>query len=140
MKSRSIPITTVAQSASQMEEEHELEQDNMLADYRDYVFYSRLVNGISRKQESTQDRTLRYQNQALLKHIVLTRYGTPPSNDEGCFSNNRSRSSQAQQYQQQQGRGFEDFGDRGTISLAELTRPRRCITDLDQDLIFDLDL
>jgi hypothetical protein len=125
-----------------MEEEHELEQDNMLADYRDYVFYSRLVNGISRKQESTQDRTLRYQNQALLKHIVLTRYGTPPSNsdDEGCYSNNRSRSSQLQQYQQQQGRGFEDFGDRGTISLAELTRPRRGITDLDQELIFDLDL
>ena len=79
MRSRSIPISNDAKGDGQSASDHELEQDMKLADYRDFVFCSRLVDGISRKQERTRDIALRYENQALIDHIVSTRFDTPSS-------------------------------------------------------------
>ena len=79
MRSRSIPISNDAKGDGQSVSDHELEQDMKLADYRDFVFCSRLVDGMSRKQERTRDIALRYENQALIEHIVSTRFGTPSS-------------------------------------------------------------
>ena len=79
MRSRNIPISVEEKDNGQSIIEHELEQDMKLADYRDFVFCSRLVDGMSRKQERTRDIGLRYENQALIDHIVSTRFGVSPS-------------------------------------------------------------
>ncbi len=69
--SQSIPISQKSRGFT--EEEAELYHHAMIADYKDYVFYSRIVEGIRRKQGSTKDIALRYENQALIDHIVRTR-------------------------------------------------------------------
>jgi len=46
----------------------------LLADYRDYAFYSRVVEGMRRAQDHTRDIALRYENQAMIDGIVRTRY------------------------------------------------------------------
>jgi hypothetical protein len=78
MKSRSIPIASKDRSDNESGLT-ELEQDEMLADYKDYCFYTRLVAGMSRKQRMTRDVSLRYQNQALIDHIIDTRHEASPS-------------------------------------------------------------
>jgi hypothetical protein len=77
-KSRSIPIA----SKDRSEDERsltELGHEEQLADYLDYCFYTRLVAGMSRKQRMTRDSSLRYQNQALIDHIIDTRHKASPS-------------------------------------------------------------
>jgi hypothetical protein len=81
MKSRSIPIA----SKDRRENENsltELEREDILADYKDYCFYTRLVAGMSRKQQMTRDVSLRYQNQALIDHIIDTRRDDSPSRNQ----------------------------------------------------------
>jgi hypothetical protein len=55
------------------------EQEAMMTDYQDYLFYCRVVGGIQKQQEKTKDAKLRYQNQALIDHITYIRScPTPP--------------------------------------------------------------
>ena len=48
--SKSIPICNITRTLSELQ----LHEDEALADYRDFCFYSRLVNGISSRQEITE--------------------------------------------------------------------------------------
>jgi hypothetical protein len=74
MKSPSIPIgKTISKTPSEVQ----LCIDEAIADQRDYMFYCRLVKGISLTQEMALDRTLRYENQACLAHVVRTRHQDP---------------------------------------------------------------
>eukprot|EP00429_Kryptoperidinium_foliaceum_P086781 CAMPEP_0176191918 /NCGR_PEP_ID=MMETSP0121_2-20121125/4704_1 /TAXON_ID=160619 /ORGANISM="Kryptoperidinium foliaceum, Strain CCMP 1326" /LENGTH=144 /DNA_ID=CAMNT_0017530591 /DNA_START=110 /DNA_END=544 /DNA_ORIENTATION=- len=70
-QSQSIPIANSNRGPT--DEEAEQYHHAMLADYKDYCFYSRLVEGMRRKQGKTKDVALRYENQALIDHIVRTR-------------------------------------------------------------------
>jgi predicted ATPase len=70
LKSQSIPISkAMLRTASEVQ----LCEDEQLADQRDYVFYSRLVNGISHSQRISQNNYLRMENQICLAHIMQTR-------------------------------------------------------------------
>jgi hypothetical protein len=71
-QSQSIPI--VKNNRGPTEEEVELHHHAMLADYKDYCFYNRVVEGMRRQQGKTKDVALRYENQALIDHIVRTRH------------------------------------------------------------------
>lgn len=71
-QSQRIPIAQG--DAGMIEEEAELYHHAMIADYKDYVFYSRIVEGMRRQQGHTRDIALRYENQALIDHIVRTRH------------------------------------------------------------------
>lgn len=71
LKSQSIPISGMHRTASEVQ----LCEDEALADYRDYVVYSRIVNGISRQQETNH--FFRQENNKCLAHIVSTRNQDP---------------------------------------------------------------
>jgi hypothetical protein len=78
LKSQSIPITGVHRTASEVQ----LCEDEALADYRDFVVYSRIVNGISRQQQRpSRNLYLRQENARCLTHIVSTRH----DKNEACF-------------------------------------------------------
>ena len=84
MKSPSIPIgKTISKTPSEVQ----LCMDEAIADERDYVFYCRLVKGISLTQEKALDRTLRYENQACLAHVVRTRHRDPKSSSDATVQN-----------------------------------------------------
>jgi hypothetical protein len=72
--SRSIPIV---QRSSQIRrtlvEEAKDREGAAMADYVDFCFASRLVQGMQKKQSFTHDISLRYENQALIDHIIATR-------------------------------------------------------------------
>ena len=51
--------------------------DEAIAEQRDYLFYSRLVKGISTTQSLSKDQSLRMENQMCLSHIFETRHGIP---------------------------------------------------------------
>ena len=71
MKSQSIPITkNIFRTASEIQ----LCLDEQIADQRDYAFFSRLVNGISRTRNSSQNRQLQFENHMCLSHVVKTRH------------------------------------------------------------------
>jgi hypothetical protein len=71
LKSQSIPISGAHRTASEVQ----LCEDEALADYRDFVVYSRIVNGISRQQERpSRNLYLRQENARCLTHIVSTRH------------------------------------------------------------------
>lgn len=72
VKSQSIPISGAHRTASELQ----LCEDEALADYRDFVVYSRIVNGISRQQERPcHNLYLQQENARCLTHIVSTRHG-----------------------------------------------------------------
>ena len=68
-KSASIPIT-MRRAMSQ----HQMTEEEAEADYRDFLFYSRVVNGISDSQKHYQNGMLKTVNQECLNNIVKTRY------------------------------------------------------------------
>jgi hypothetical protein len=70
-KSNSIPIAITSKGARN-EAKQQLDAAKM-ADFNDYLFCSRLVNGMKERQRDSCDVGLRYQNQALIDHIVCTR-------------------------------------------------------------------
>jgi hypothetical protein len=53
--------------------EQEMNREAIMADYVDLCFATRLVNGMQKKQSFTHDVSLRYENQALIDHIIATR-------------------------------------------------------------------
>lgn len=76
-RSFSIPIT---QGGSTPDENTQCDLHHaMIADYKDYVFYHRIVKGMRKRQDSTRDIALRYENQALIDHIVRIRHMQEPT-------------------------------------------------------------
>lgn len=139
---KSIPINKNHQRT--LEEEDEQRHIDMLADYRDYLFYSRVVEGMRRVQDHTRDIALRYENQAVIDHVVRTRHC-----QGSAFPNVLSSSPTS----------VRNFGDDSTSSNSSrtgLVPPRvRSRVDLrisedmhlcqddpldEQDFIFDMDL
>lgn len=75
-KSQSIPITNgIHRTLSEIQ----LCEDEALADYRDYCMYTRIVDGIQRRQSShsSGDIDLIYENDACLANIRRTRCQPP---------------------------------------------------------------
>ena len=60
--------------------------DEAIAEERDYMFYCRLVHGISQTQESSRNMYIRYENQACLAHVYRTRHDQLKPNDEDYSS------------------------------------------------------
>jgi len=72
-KSQSIPIQRRG-SIGGGHHEQRVQEEEMMADYVDYCFCERLVSGMQRKVSfQIHDVTLRYENQALIDHIIMTR-------------------------------------------------------------------
>ncbi|KAG7372532.1 hypothetical protein IV203_018675 [Nitzschia inconspicua] len=72
--SRSIPINSNnTRSRRLARAEEALEREVAMADYVDFCFASRLVHGMQQRQNRTHDVSLRYENQALIDHIIATR-------------------------------------------------------------------
>lgn len=69
-KSQSIPI---ANSIRRTSSDYRLSREAD-AEYRDFLFYSRVVHGISSKQQHYHDRFLKYENEQSLNNIMRTRY------------------------------------------------------------------
>ena len=124
------------------EEEAEIYHHAMLADYKDYVFYSRVVEGMRRQQGKTKDVALRYENQALIDHVVRTRHAQNKSSGLSISPTS-----------------VRNFGDDATTSFPSNLRPIRSRADLmahvsgavqiasddsewseSDDFIFDMDL
>ena len=81
VRSRSIPICKAAlrRTASELK----LSEDEATADFQDFVFFSRLLTGISKQQqESVSDKFLR-ESDACLAHIIGTRNGSLDSLTDG---------------------------------------------------------
>jgi hypothetical protein len=70
-KSASIPISNSIRRTSS---ENQLSQDEAVADYKDFLFFSRVVDGISRQQRDLKNGSFRHENQMCLAHIVRTRH------------------------------------------------------------------
>jgi hypothetical protein len=60
-RSQSIPIV---RDPKIMQEEADEESNSMMADYQDYIFYTRLLNGIEERQKAIRHADLRYQDGA----------------------------------------------------------------------------
>jgi hypothetical protein len=71
IRSASIPISNSIRRTSS---ETQLSQDEAEADYKDFLFYSRVVHGISNKQRYLQNGYLKYETQMCLNSIVNTRH------------------------------------------------------------------
>ncbi len=69
MRSQSIPISKNLPTAYEVQ----LCVDEQIAEQRDYVLYSRLVQGISQTQDQSHDKRLQMENQMCLSHIMQTR-------------------------------------------------------------------
>ena len=82
-KSQSIPIQRRGRSSLNGDYYHSqrIREEEMMADYVDYCFCERLVSGMQRKVSfQIHDVSLRYENQALIDHIIMTRRGRSSSN------------------------------------------------------------
>jgi hypothetical protein len=79
--SASIPISNTIRRTNS---ENQLSQDEAEADYKDFLFYSRVVHGISQKQRHSQNGYLKYENQMCIGRIVQTRHADfqKPADDE----------------------------------------------------------
>ena len=72
--SRSIPINNNTRQSRRLARADEaFEREAAMADYVDFCFATRLVNGMQKRQSMTHDISLRYENQALIDHIIATR-------------------------------------------------------------------
>ena len=77
-KSQSIPITRTRRDHFDSRLEDEEQEQVMIADFKDYVFYNRLVSGMTERQQSSKFIDLRNQNQALIHHLTITRNSHTP--------------------------------------------------------------
>jgi hypothetical protein len=70
----------VGQSSQQQHQQHEAERDaeqeqmRQEADYRDYMFYSRVLLGVQRTHSNVQSPKGYFENQRCLQNIISTRY------------------------------------------------------------------
>ena len=84
LRSNSIPVTKyIHRTPSELQ----LYEEEVIADFRDYCMYSRIVGGIIRQQMGQQvDLALRYQNDEILANVMRTRYSVdtcPNSSSDG---------------------------------------------------------
>jgi hypothetical protein len=79
-KSQTIPIRTNLQSAIDQAEEERAAA--MTADFRDYQFCSRLVDGMTERQRRSECIDLVHTNQELIHHIICTRNAVPSTQFE----------------------------------------------------------
>eukprot|EP00534_Pseudo-nitzschia_fraudulenta_P004004 CAMPEP_0201123974 /NCGR_PEP_ID=MMETSP0850-20130426/9689_1 /ASSEMBLY_ACC=CAM_ASM_000622 /TAXON_ID=183588 /ORGANISM="Pseudo-nitzschia fraudulenta, Strain WWA7" /LENGTH=147 /DNA_ID=CAMNT_0047391111 /DNA_START=125 /DNA_END=568 /DNA_ORIENTATION=- len=87
--SASIPIAR--QSMRKTASEYQMAQDEAEADFKDFVFFSRVVDGISRQNSLLQDGSyLKSTNQTLLDNIVRSRHALDEtqveSDDDECHN------------------------------------------------------
>lgn len=74
-KNRTASIPINRQSMRKTDSEHRMAQDEAEADYKDFVFYSRVVDGISKQNSLLKDGSyLKSANETLLDHIVRARH------------------------------------------------------------------
>ena len=76
LKSRSIPITN---GMKRTPSEVQLLEDEEVAEFRDYVMFSRIADRIARQQNETKDFRLRQQNDMCLAHLIGVRNGSQDS-------------------------------------------------------------
>lgn len=127
-KTRSIPIVQGNDPYSQTEAE--LHHYALLADYKDYAFYSRLVEGMRRRQGATKDVALRYENQALIDHIVQTRHNRKATSSyDGLIDESYLPDSQ----QLRAAAGHSDGFVRGTTTATSNM-------EQEEDMIFDIEI
>lgn len=74
-KSDSIPIHK--NRTKRTPSEVQLHQDEELAEFRDYIMFTRIVDRMSRSQKKIVDHQLRYENHLCIAHVIGTRNGTP---------------------------------------------------------------
>jgi hypothetical protein len=78
--SRSIPIhRNGANGTRRRSQDEALQREAAMADYVDFCFASRLVSGMQKRQSYTHDVSLRYENQAVIDHIIATRQDAFPT-------------------------------------------------------------
>jgi hypothetical protein len=63
-------------------EEQEIHYEEQMAEHRDYVFYSRVVNGIRQTQRRSKNYGLCLENEQCLSHVIETRAGDASDNDD----------------------------------------------------------
>ena len=143
--SRSIPIAKGNRQTP--EEEAESQHHAMVADYQDYCFYARVVQGMRRQQGKTKDVALRYENQALIDHVVRTRHTQAQHQQSGLSQSPTS----VRNFGDDSSLRASRTGIRRVRSRADLaatlheavTLSSRSLNeweDDDEDLIFDMDL
>lgn len=71
-QSQSIPI---ANQLPKTQSELQLRMDEAIAEQKDFLFFSRVVKGISDSQDYIHSHNFRLQNQSLVSHIIHTRQG-----------------------------------------------------------------
>ena len=74
IRSRSIPIckTALRRTASELK----LTEDEATADFQDYVFFSRLLTGITKQQQESVSDAFLQESDECLAHIIGTRNGS----------------------------------------------------------------
>eukprot|EP00526_Cylindrotheca_closterium_P020469 CAMPEP_0113623736 /NCGR_PEP_ID=MMETSP0017_2-20120614/12217_1 /TAXON_ID=2856 /ORGANISM="Cylindrotheca closterium" /LENGTH=140 /DNA_ID=CAMNT_0000533707 /DNA_START=72 /DNA_END=494 /DNA_ORIENTATION=+ /assembly_acc=CAM_ASM_000147 len=85
-RSTSLPVTRsipIARDWKLLQDEANEAQDAKMADFQDYIFYSRIMSGLKAKQSKSRCLDLRYQNQILIDHIRDTRYSDCDSMSSG---------------------------------------------------------
>ena len=83
-RSESIPISNSIRRTSS---ETQLAQELAEADYKDYMFYSRVVHGISKKERYLQNGYLKYETQMCLNNIVNTRHADIQKQKQADYQN-----------------------------------------------------
>jgi hypothetical protein len=127
--------------------EENIHRDEVLADYADFLFCSRLVDGMRKKQSFTHDISLRYENQALIDHIIATRRdetvvgGGPRSSHGGGCDEIHSRRSQGARTPPRcdSGEGLLPLVPSDFAGLVESINGLPDITETD-DMIFDMEI
>jgi hypothetical protein len=150
--SAAIPITGCMRRTSSETQLHTQTEDEMHAeaDYKDYMIYSRIVNGISRQMDnSTRGGSLpspesslwKYQNQQCLENIVRARHDIKPGQvlpggqqqQHYYYYTTQTHGGHPNNHQHQRLVHYvSDALDVSTESLVE--------DDVDDDAIFDLEL
>jgi hypothetical protein len=130
-KSQSIPI---CKNLHRTLSEVQLCADEQLAEQRDYAFFSRIVNGISKSQTSGTNQYLQMENQVCLAHIIQTRLEQEQAR---AGQQEEQRPTQKPEDQWFFGLSAENVDDSYSLSDAIA---RASSTVVDDDAIFDLDL
>jgi hypothetical protein len=130
LTSQSIPISkAMLRTASEVQ----LCVDEQLAEQRDYVFYSRLVNGISQSQRISQNNYLRMENQMCLAHIMQTR--------QDAHAAAMAAHHQQQQQQEEWAFGYHNSPmDKEFVHAIATDALAIAISQDDEEGIFELDL
>lgn len=89
MRSNSNSKTTVSmkipinrESIRKTASEHQMAADEAEAEYKDYVFFSRVIDGMSRQNSVLQDgSSLKSTNESLIDHLVKSRIGKDNDDD-----------------------------------------------------------